>query len=877
MNQLENTWKEIENIDYDTLDKEIIETMNKYLKKTVWKKEENKKVYKPWFKEYLKKEISKRRILNKERRKSNNETEKKILTEIYLEQKIRVKEMIEKEIAIYENKITEEIKQDKTGRNLYKNIKKLTKEKIESDEIQIYDNEGKIIPKESEMKVITEFWKSIQSKEENKISQVWNETIKENLLKEYEERIIQAKQKKSIREHMDMYINTEEIIIPMQWENIKENEVKTNIKKLKDNKASGPDNIKPEYIKILEKCQNGIEIFTKCFNEITCTGNVPEKWKGSKTKLIPKCKKPKVKDFRPIAITNIQYKLYLAIIKDRIEKHIIDNNLRKENQMGFTKGYRIEYNHLLLQYLIEGDNNKKPLIIIAIDYTKAFDSIKREEMINGLIEYEIHPYIIDIFAKLYNNDYTNIEYKDKTEKITISNGIRQGCTASSVLFKIITYIIMSKLEREGRPYYIENLNINQSFFADDSIFAAESIKDAEKNLEIIIDISRKFGLNINKDKSNILIYRNSEMRKEIKEIAGIKVTNTIKYLGLEIYNTKNLFKIQKEKAYEKALKFANRTYSIIAKSSNRVLIGKTYWKNIALPSILNGAEIIDYSETDIKKLQTIENSVYKKIFGANSSTPEEVLRGELGSSNMRSRIMKTKLIFVKKTLETENELIKNVMINMLEKENNRWVNEVSKYLDELGLRLEDLELLSVNKIKDTIREYDTNTWKQNMQNKSSLQYYREWKNKIENPNIYKNDYQSKIIFQARTNQLPLNDRQEDKSCKICITENEDIIHLLYKCNGYKNIREKYQIIKQEEDFINGYKQLCFSVKNVNIAKKYINEVWVKRKKLLKEKEIAEYNLKVKELKTLIRNTNKPFKNAAHLVKELNELKKPQGI
>ena len=202
------------------------------------------------------------------------------------------------------------------------------------------------------------------------------------------------------------------------------------------------------------------------------------------------------------------------------------------------------------------------------------------------------------------------------------------------------------------------------------------------------------------------------------------------------------------------------------------------------------------------------------------------------------------------------------------------MNEINKYLDELNLNIEDLERLSINKIKDKVREYDSNIWKESMQGKSSLQYYREWKNKIENTNIYKNDYQFKLIVQAKTNQLALNDRQEDKKCKLCITENEDIIHLLYKCNSYKNIREKYQIINQE-DYINGDKQLCFNEKNVNIAKKDISEVWLKRKKLIKEKVIAGYNLKIKEFLKKIRNTNKPFKNAIHLIKELNDLKKPQ--
>ena len=34
------------------------------------------------------------------------------------------------------------------------------------------------------------------------------------------------------------------------------------------------------------------------------------------------------------------------------------------------------------------------------------------------------------------------------------------------------------------------------------------------------------------------------------------------------------------------------TYSVIAKSCHKILTGKTYWKNIALPAILYGTSVI---------------------------------------------------------------------------------------------------------------------------------------------------------------------------------------------------------------------------------------------------------------------------------------------
>ena len=51
-------------------------------------------------------------------------------------------------------------------------------------------------------------------------------------------------------------------------------------------------------------------------------------------------------------------------------------------------------------------------------------------------------------------------------------------------------------------------------------------------------------------------------------------------------------------------------YAVIEKLCNNLLIGKSCWKNVTLPSILCGINVINLTEDDIKGQQTIENSVY---------------------------------------------------------------------------------------------------------------------------------------------------------------------------------------------------------------------------------------------------------------------------
>ena len=98
---------------------------------------------------------------------------------------------------------------------------------------------------------------------------------------------------------------------------------------------------------------------------------LPSTWTESKTVLIPKKNKPTVKDLRPIAFTNSTYKLFMGILKSKMENHIREIRQDSEVQAGFTRHRRIADNLFILDYCVATSfKNRKEIYLISVDFAK---------------------------------------------------------------------------------------------------------------------------------------------------------------------------------------------------------------------------------------------------------------------------------------------------------------------------------------------------------------------------------------------------------------------------------------------------------------------------------------------------------------------------
>ena len=127
--------------------------------------------------------------------------------------------------------------------------------------------------------------------------------------------------------------------------------------------------------------------------------------------------------------------------------------------------------------------------------------------------------------------------------------------------------------------------------------------------------------------------------------------------------------------------------AVIAKSCNKLMIGKTFWKSAALHAILRGTEVIYLNKKHINKLQIEENEDLRYTAHAVKCTAISALRGEIGTSLQESRDMKSKILFIKHIMQ-HNNLMKEILMQQYEeKKPSKVMKQIKSYMKAVNINL----------------------------------------------------------------------------------------------------------------------------------------------------------------------------------------------
>jgi hypothetical protein len=496
--------------------------------------------------------------------------------------------------------------------------------------------------------------------------------------------------------------------------------IATIMKNLPNNKSPGPKGIRNEYFK--HGHVTDLPILIGNFLKLIINGKVmPSNFNVGLIIPIIKDQKGDLKsldNIRPITLSDC-----LAGIFENYILLKLNSNSLADQQFGFRRysstTHAIFAHKSLMRHL---KKNKREAYALFIDYSKAFDKVRRNDMldkIRGLLEdnlwLALHNYykISKVRIQIHKDNST-------TEEIEIDGGVKQGGQLSPTLFNhVINTLILALITSDSVMKVFELAFI--IVYADDTTVYAENSEALKNLIKIIENFCNLSGLQLNVKKSfwmklNEPVYEMNgkpiirpprENEKFIMNGLLVEKCDRFKFLGAHILSNNS-----------NKLHIANRIRAAYAASANHTKTGlysddlcheikATIIQAYIRPRLIYGCESLLLYQNEIDKLIRVEGNIVKKSLGLSKTSYSTELYLALDILPLREHLKKRQLSFLRQLIQ--NKFTFTILLN--DEDTKREVTKDTPW--------ENSEILNSNNtlkaIDDVMREID-NQMIQNQKN-----------------------------------------------------------------------------------------------------------------------------------------------------------------
>ena len=306
------------------------------------------------------------------------------------------------------------------------------------------------------------------------------------------------------------------------------------LKSLSAGKTPGSDGLPKEfYVTFWDLLKQD---FVEMVNECDTMGIMPESLRQALISLLYKKDDPELlKNWRPISLLNVDYKIFTKVLVQRIKP--LMSVVVHPDQCCAVPGRSSEDNAFLLRDICDylDVRERAACAFISIDQEKAFDSVDWEFLDRVLLTMNFGPKFRSIVKCCYNNIQSAILSNGyPSEFFEVERGVRQGCPLSPLLFVLVAEVFGQAIRKSPEVQGLRlpgGKEVKISQYADDNTCVVTNTYGIFKVIDIFNEYGRASGARLNTSKSKGLWL--GRWRSRTDSPCGLTWVNTsLKIVGL---------------------------------------------------------------------------------------------------------------------------------------------------------------------------------------------------------------------------------------------------------------------------------------------------------------------------------------------------------
>lgn len=465
-------------------------------------------------------------------------------------------------------------------------------------------------------------------------------------------------------------------------------EVEEAVRKMKNRKATGPDDIPAEVWKILGR--QGAEFLTDLFNRIVTEDAVPPIWLTSITVPIWKGKGDimECSNYRPIRLLCHTMKIFERILDNRLRQIITIT----PNQCGFVKGRGTTDAMHAARLLLEKHRERNTTIHMAfLDLEKAFDRVPHDLIWLALRSHGVPEAYIQWIRLVYRGVSSAVRCPmGISPPFAINVGVHQGSALSPLLFILCMDTVTADLQTP-HPWSL--------LYADDVLLAdlqRNALQDQVQTWKTRLD---ETGMRLNITKTE---YLECGLQTDgTINISGedLKKVTQFKYLGSVMSSDGEPLPTTRARVNAAWMKW-RQVSGVMCDRRMPIRLKAMVYKSVIRPVALYGSECRPATSKCEQTLHVMEMRMLRWCLGLTrlDHVRNDVVRSRMGVAPIIEKMREGRMRWYGHVMRScENSVAKAAMTmrplgeRPRGRPKKRWTDQVADDMRKLGVTLEDAQ------------------------------------------------------------------------------------------------------------------------------------------------------------------------------------------